>query len=45
MHLGDIPEGTPVYNIEAKPGDGGKFVRSSGGNARVVSKTKEDQAP
>jgi large subunit ribosomal protein L2 len=38
--LGDIPEGTLVYNVEAKPGDGGKFVRSSGAFARVLSKTE-----
>jgi len=36
--LGDLAEGTLVYNIEARPGDGGKFVRSSGAFARVVSK-------
>jgi large subunit ribosomal protein L2 len=28
--IGDMPEGTPVYNIESHPGDGGKFVRSAG---------------
>lgn len=36
--LKDIPEGTLIYNIEAQPGDGGKFVRSSGVAARVVAK-------
>ena len=36
--LGDLVEGTLIYNIEARPGDGGKFVRSSGAFARVVSK-------
>lgn len=36
--LRDIPEGTPVYNIESKPGDGGKFCRASGTFARVISK-------
>jgi large subunit ribosomal protein L2 len=39
LPLSKIPEGTLVYNIESKPGDGGKFVRSSGASARVVSKT------
>lgn len=39
--LKDIPEGTLVHNIESVPGDGGKFVRSSGTFARVVSKVKE----
>jgi len=37
--LKNIPEGTSVFNIENKPGDGGKFVRSSGVSARVVAKT------
>ncbi len=38
LPLKDIPEGTNVYNIESQPGDGGKFVRSSGVCARVSSK-------
>ena len=37
--LKDLPEGTLVYNIESKPGDGGKFVRASGAFARVLSKS------
>ena len=37
LHLRDIPEGTLIYNIENTPGDGGKFVRSSGVFARVVA--------
>ncbi|MBI2148110.1 50S ribosomal protein L2 [Candidatus Woesearchaeota archaeon] len=39
MQLSEIPEGTLVYNIESKLGDGGKFVRSSGTFARVLAKT------
>jgi len=39
--LKDIPEGTLVYNVEARPGDGGKFVRSSGAFAKVVAKTEK----
>ena len=35
--LKDIPEGTLIYNIEARPGDGGKFVRTSGAFAKVVA--------
>ena len=37
-----IPEGTPVYNIEGSPGDGGKYVKASGLTATIVSidKTK-----
>jgi large subunit ribosomal protein L2 len=41
LPLSQIPEGTPVYNIENVPGDGGRFVRSSGTFAKVVSKTKD----
>lgn len=40
LDLDKIPEGTMVYNIESRPGDGGKFVRGSGLAARVVTKTK-----
>ena len=32
-----IPEGTPIFNIESQPGDGGKFVRAGGTVAAVVS--------
>ena len=38
----DIPEGTMVYNIEAIPGDGGKFVRASGTFAEVVGRLNEN---
>lgn len=31
-----IPEGTPVFNIEGHPGDGGKFVRAAGTYGTVV---------
>ncbi|MCW7075845.1 MAG: 50S ribosomal protein L2 [Candidatus Syntrophoarchaeum sp.] len=37
LPLKDVPEGSMVCNIESKPGDGGKFVRSSGTAATVVS--------
>ncbi|MEM2108986.1 MAG: 50S ribosomal protein L2 [Candidatus Odinarchaeota archaeon] len=37
MPLKNIPEGTPVFNIEGIPFDGGKYVRSSGAYATVVS--------
>jgi large subunit ribosomal protein L2 len=40
-NLMDIPEGTAVYNIEAIPGDGGKFVRASGTFAKVVGRFKD----
>lgn len=35
--LSKIPEGTPIYNMEGRPGDGGKFCRSAGNAAEVVS--------
>ena len=38
LPLGDVPEGALVHNIELVPGDGGKFVRSSGVFAKVVGK-------
>jgi len=37
LPLGQIPEGTLVYNIEGLPGDGGKYVRAAGTSAVVVS--------
>ncbi len=40
LALKDIPSGTTIYNIESQPGDGGKFVRASGGFAKVDSKLK-----
>ncbi len=41
LSLKDIPEGTSVYNVELVPGDGGRFCRSSGVFARVVTKTEK----
>lgn len=38
--LKNIPEGTQVYNIELKPGDSGKIVKSAGSFATVVSHVK-----
>jgi len=40
LTLRDIPDGTDLYNIESQPGDGGKFCRSSGTSARLVTKTE-----
>lgn len=39
LRLKDIPEGVQIFNIENVPNDGGKFIRSSGTSARVISKT------
>jgi len=41
MALKDIPEGTSIFGIENNPGDGGKFVRSSGGFAKVTTKNPD----
>jgi len=38
LPLKNIPDGSMVYNIEAKPGDGGKFVKSSGVSAKILSR-------
>lgn len=42
LNLRDIPEGTFVSNVESKPGDGGKFVRSSGTFAKVVVSNEKE---
>ncbi len=41
LPLRNIPEGTPVHNIELIPGLGGKLVRSAGGVAQILSKENE----
>lgn len=38
LPLGEIPQGSYVYNIENQPGDGGKFCRTAGNNAFIVSR-------
>ena len=38
LPLKNIPEGTAIYNLECRPGDGGKLVRTAGVCARVVAK-------
>lgn len=40
LPLNNIPEGTNIYNIESFPGDGGKFCRTSGTFAKVVTKLR-----
>ncbi|MFH1592557.1 MAG: 50S ribosomal protein L2 [Candidatus Woesearchaeota archaeon] len=37
LPLKNVPTGTSVYNIEVRPGDGGKLCRASGVSAKVVS--------
>ena len=41
LPLKNIPEGTAIYNIESNPGDGGKFVRTSGVFAKIITNTKD----
>lgn len=41
--LGDLKNGTEIFNIEHNPGDGGKFVRT-GGNAAVIMAKEGDVA-
>ncbi|OGW86534.1 MAG: 50S ribosomal protein L2 [Omnitrophica bacterium RIFCSPHIGHO2_02_FULL_46_11] len=41
LPLRNIPEGTPIHNIELEPGRGGKMVRSAGALARIMSKENE----
>lgn len=38
LPVGSIPEGTQVANVELRPGDGGRLVRSSGAYALVVGR-------
>jgi len=40
LKLKDIPQGTKVFNIEAVPGAGGKYLRSSGCSGIVMEKGK-----
>jgi len=41
LTLRNIPTGTYICNIEARPNDGGKFVRASGVQAVVVDKIED----
>jgi len=38
LPLYKIPLGTPIHNIELKPGQGGKLVRAAGTIARIIAK-------
>jgi len=40
--IGDLPNGTEVFNIEHNPFDGGRFVRS-GGNAAIIDRKEKGQ--
>jgi large subunit ribosomal protein L2 len=41
LTLANIPTGTYICNIEARPNDGGKFVRATGVQAVVVDKIED----
>ena len=41
LPLKNIPEGASIYNLESNPGDGGKFARTSGACARIITKSEE----
>ncbi|OGW70043.1 MAG: 50S ribosomal protein L2 [Omnitrophica bacterium GWA2_50_21] len=41
LPLRNIPPGTPVFNIELEPGQGGKMVRSAGSVAQILSKEND----
>lgn len=38
MPLREVPDGSPIYNVELTPGDGGKVARTSGSSAYVLSR-------
>ena len=40
--LGKVPEGTMVFNVEKRPGDGGKFARAGGTYAVVIGQKPEE---
>ena len=42
QRLQDISEGTPVFNVEIKPGDGGKLIRSAGTYATITGKDEKN---
>ncbi|BES81319.1 50S ribosomal protein L2 [Pyrodictium abyssi] len=39
LPVGRIPEGTQIYNVEIRPGDGGKLARSSGAYAVILGRS------
>jgi large subunit ribosomal protein L2 len=41
LPLSEIPEGTPIHNVEAQPGDGGRFIRSSGTYGLLITHDRE----
>jgi large subunit ribosomal protein L2 len=41
LPIANIPLGTIIHNIELRPGQGGKLVRSAGGSAQLMAKEGE----
>jgi large subunit ribosomal protein L2 len=41
LPLSAIPLGTVLHNVELRPGEGGKLVRSAGGSAQLMAKEGE----
>jgi large subunit ribosomal protein L2 len=41
LPLSNIPLGTVIHNVELRPGEGGKLVRSAGGSAQLMAKEGE----
>ncbi|MHB8882733.1 MAG: 50S ribosomal protein L2 [Thermodesulfovibrionales bacterium] len=41
LPLSDIPLGTFIHNIELRPGQGGKMVRSAGSTAQLIAKEED----
>ncbi len=41
LPLSEIPEGVPIVNVEAQPGDGGKYARASGVSADLVTHERD----
>ncbi len=41
LPLKSVPEGCPIFDIEASPGDGGKYIKGTGLYGLMVSKDKK----
>ena len=40
--IGDLKNGTEIFNIEARPKDGGRFVKSGGNFATILNKKEKE---
>ena len=40
LSLKKIPVGTPIHNMELRPGKGGQIIRSAGASAQILAKEK-----